>query len=297
MTRVAPRVLTVHPEVVPGRGGTTILIRGTGFTPSTVITVGGVRALVRLVRNSGAVYAITPRGVGTEIVRAVTSVGTSAANPGSVVHYANRVLVIGDSLGIDLAWGFTPTVDARDHLAVVDEAVGSSGLVRSDFYNWPAHLRSDLAATHPDVVVVLLGTNDQQVLGTSRGIANPGTPAWDKVYAARVRQLGTIIRRARVSLVWVSLPRMGPRAWLDPKFVARLVALDRSAVATIGQSVFVNSWLVFSTARGAYTPYVETAPHVWALGHAQDDIHLTPAGAAVIDAKALEGLRMLLTRR
>jgi hypothetical protein len=292
-----PRVLSVHPHAVDGRGGTTILVLGSGYVRGTVITVGGRPGRVRSVRNAGALYAAAPRGIGTEVVRAVTPDGASARNARSVLRYDNRVLVVGDSMGIDLGWGFSAALDAHDGLSVTDDAVGSSGLVRTDYYDWPSHLRDDLTRAHADVVVTLFGTNDEQAFATPNGVVEPGTAAWDRIYAARVRQIAGVVRRAGATLVWVGLPRMGPRSSLSQPFVAHLVKLDRSVVATLRGATFVNAWPVFTTASGAYTPYVQLAPHVWVLGHSGDATHLTPAGATVIVARAMKVLRRYLTRR
>jgi len=277
-------------------GGSTILVLGRGFTRRTTITVGGRRARVLAVRNPRAVIAVVPRGIGTEVVRAVTQGGTSVRNPRSLVHYANRVLVVGDSVGIDLGWGFTPALDLQEDLTMTDDAVGSSGLVRTDFYSWPEHLRTDIALTRPDVVMTLFGTNDEQAISTSTGIVEPGTPAWNRLYAARVREVAEIVHHAGATLVWIGLPRMGPQSSLSQQFVSSLVRLDGAVIASVRRATFVDSWLVFTTARGTYTPYVELSPHDWALGHSGDGTHLTPEGASVIDAKAFEDLRVLLTR-
>jgi lysophospholipase L1-like esterase len=296
-TTTVPRVLAVHPGTIHGRGGTTLLVLGRSFTTATSITVGGRHARVLSVRNPHAVYAVAPRGIGTEVVRAVTSGGTSTANARSVLHFDTRVLVVGDSLGIDLGWGFTPSLDVLQRLSVTDDAVGSSGLVRPDFYDWSAHLRADIRDTHPDVVVTMFGTNDQQAIRTSKGLFEPGTVPWDRAYGARIRQIAAIVHHARATLVWVGLPRMGPGTDLNPQFVAHLDALDRSVVAKLSRAMFIDSWLVFTTASGAYTPYVEVAPRVWAIGHAPDGTHLTPAGATVIDDTVVQSLRSRLTRR
>ncbi len=296
-TASPPRVLGVHPDVVRGRGGGRILVVGRSFAAGVRVTVGGRTARLLKVRNPDALFAIVPPGLGTEVVRVTGAGGTSADNADSVVHYATRVLVVGDSLGIDLGWGFTPALDAQSHLTVIDDAVGSSGLVRNDFYDWPAHLRADLAATRPDVVVTLFGTNDQQSFSTPGGVVEIGTAAWSRLYASRVREIATIVRRAGATLAWVGLPRMGPQSVLGSQFVARLVALDRSAVEKLPRATFVDAWLVFTTPDGAYTPYVQVAPHVWALGHAPDDTHLTTSGAAVIDQRAVAALFELLTGR
>jgi Protein of unknown function (DUF459) len=293
----APRVLGVHPDMVRGRGGGRILVTGRTFAAGVHVTVGGRTARLLKVRNPDALFALVPPGLGTEVVRVTGAGGTSADNASSVVHYANRVLVVGDSLGIDLGWGFTPALDSQSHLTVIDDAVGSSGLVRNDFYDWPAHLRADVAATHPDVVVTMFGTNDQQSFSTPNGVVEIGTTGWSRLYAARVREIATIVRRAGATLVWVGLPRMGPQSVLGTQFVTHLVALDRSTVTKLPRATFVDAWQVFTTPAGAYTPYVKVAPHDWQPGHAPDDTHLTPSGAAVIDARAVADLWQLLTGR
>jgi lysophospholipase L1-like esterase len=295
--RPVPRVLGVRPDVLRGRGGIKVIVRGHGFSPQTRVTVGGRRARVLAVRTSSELVAIAPAGIGTEIVRATTGAGTSAANARAVLHYRTRVLVVGDSLGIDLGWGFTAALDARDTLTVIDDAVGSSGLVRNDFYDWPRHLRVDMAAARPDVVVTLFGTNDQQALATASGLAEPGTAAWDRAYAARVRAIAAIVHARGAWLDWVGLPRMGPGASMSASFVAGLVGLDRRTVGRLRAASFVDAWRRFTNAAGAYTPYVEVAPGIWELGHAPDGTHLTAAGAAVLDADALNLVRRALGPR
>jgi hypothetical protein len=293
--KAAPRVLGVHPLNVPGRGGTRILVTGRGFTAGTVVTVGGRRAHNIDVRNPDAVYATVPRGIGTVIVRAVTANGTSVPNARSQLRYHSDVLVVGDSLGIDLGWGYTVAVDAQEHVAMSDDAVGSTGLVRPDYYNWPAHLRADIAQTNPSIVEALFGTNDDQTIVTSKGTYAPGTAAWNSVYAARVRQIAAIVRQSGAVLVWVGLPRMGPQTDLDTHVVSDLISLDRSVIEKLPGAIFIDTWSTFTNSKGGYTPYVEVAPGVWELGHAPDGTHLTTAGATVIDAKVISVLRRSFT--
>jgi hypothetical protein len=293
--KAAPRVLGVHPLNVPGSGGTRILVTGTGFTAGTVVTVGGRTAHDITVRNPDAVYATVPRGIGTVIVRAVTPNGTSVPNGRSQLRYHSTVLVVGDSLGIDLGWGFTAAVDAQEHLAMVDDAVGSTGLVRPDYYNWPAHLRADITQTHPEIVEALFGTNDDQALVTSKGTYEPGTAEWNKVYASRVRQIAAIVRQAGALLVWVGLPRMGPQTDLNTQVVSDLISLDRSVITKLPGTIFIDTWPIFTNSKGGYTPYVEVTPGDWVLGHAPDGTHLTAAGATVIDAKVINELRRSFT--
>lgn len=294
---VKPRVLGVRPGVLPGRGGVKIVVTGSGFTKGTRVTVGGAAARVVAVRSDKRLVAVAPRGVGIEIVRAITPGGTSIATPASRVRFNTRVLVVGDSLGIDLGWGFTSTLDRRyDLTTMVDDAVGSTGLVRSDYYDWPTHLRADIAKVRPDVVVTLFGTNDQQAFTTKGGDVEPNSGPWNRLYSAKIREVASIVRAAGATLVWVGLPRMGPQSVLSVAYVRDVIKLDQTVVAHLPDAVFVPTWPLFTTSRGAYTPYVETSPHVWQLGHAEDGTHLTPAGAQVIDLTSVTALWESLTR-
>ena len=45
----------------------------------------------------------------------------------------------------------------------------SSGLARPDFFDWPAHLRRQLPAVDPDIVVVTFGGNDAQGMALADG--------------------------------------------------------------------------------------------------------------------------------
>lgn len=293
-SHVVPHVAAVKPSVVRGRGGARLVLTGSGFDATTTVTVGGHTANVVSRVGSHELIAIAPAGFGAELVRAIDDGRASAAARGAMLHYATSILIVGDSLGIDLGWGFGPSLTTTDDLAFVDDSVGSSGLVRSDFYDWPAHLRAEIAKVHPDVVMTLFGTNDEQAIVTGGTIAEPLTPTWDARYAQRVRAIWSLVRASGATLLWVGLPRMGPGSVLSPTFVEGLIRLDRRTLSTERRTVFVDVWGLFTGAHGAYDPYVEVAPHVYELGHAPDGTHLTTAGATAIDEAAMAALARVL---
>ena len=79
-----------------------------------------------------------------------------------------RVLIVGDSLGIDL--GGPLQYDLAD-TGVVNAALDareSTGLTRPDYFNWPAELASDLKTAHPQVVVVMIGRQRRAGLPRAR---------------------------------------------------------------------------------------------------------------------------------
>ena len=93
----------------------------------------------------------------------------SAADPA-------RVLVVGDSD----AGTFGPYLEELlDDTGVAETTVDykvSSGLARPDFFDWPAHLRPELPAVDPDIVVVTFGGNDAQGLAAGRRLVPQRRP-------------------------------------------------------------------------------------------------------------------------
>jgi lysophospholipase L1-like esterase len=292
--RTVPTVRAVKPATGPSRGGTRVLVQGTGFGAGSRMLVGHHPARVVEIKNPDALYGIIPPGFGMQDVRVVTSNGASVPRASVQFHYRSRVLVIGDSLGIDLDWGFTPTLPDGHYLSVIDDAVGSTGLVRSDFYNWPKKLKDEMRSVHPTVVVALFGANDQQPITTKHGLAAVGTRAWAVAYEARVRQLVRIVVSAGAAIAWVGMPRMGPRADVSQRFVNQVNAIDEAALRAIAMGRFVSIAKLFTTASGSYTPYVRLG-RALALGRQPDEVHLTPSGASAIDTLVIGTLFRMAT--
>ena len=66
---------------------------------------------------------------------------TEAADKNRTSQASHYVLVVGDSLADQLAQGLADAfVVERPEVAIVKKTRGSSGLVRADFYDWPAQL-------------------------------------------------------------------------------------------------------------------------------------------------------------
>jgi len=82
----------------------------------------------------------------------------------------------------------------------------SSGLARPDFHDWPKATKRILRSFKPDLVVVHLGTNDNQGIRKGKGWIRSGKPAWEAEYAKRVAHMFDLIAgpdRGR-PIVWVT---------------------------------------------------------------------------------------------
>ena len=117
---------------------------------------------------------------------------------------ADRVMVVGDFFSRALARGLAEAHAEDPDLLVIDASNGSSGLVRDDFYNWPAALEPIVDAQSPDVILVLIGGNDRQTIRS--GGYELGTDAWRAAYVERVAQFADALRATGRPILWVGLP-------------------------------------------------------------------------------------------
>lgn len=76
-----PRVTSVVPDVGPSTGGTSVTIRGSGFTKSSAVDFGSTPAESVTVTNSRSITATSPSGSGTVDVTVTTVKGTSVITP------------------------------------------------------------------------------------------------------------------------------------------------------------------------------------------------------------------------
>ena len=113
----------------------------------------------------------------------------AAANRGEApaVEADFFVVVMGDTLGDMLAEGLEETFEDIPEIGVLHKSKESSGLVRTDFYDWLKTAQGIANGTRkPDVAVMMLGSNDHQPLEDGAQAVEPFSPRWREIYTARV---------------------------------------------------------------------------------------------------------------
>ncbi len=155
----------------------------------------------------------------------------------------------------------------------------STGLSASWYYNWPAHLKTELRDYRPNLVVIMFGANDEQALAVG-GVSQPfGSPKWRIAYVARVRQIDRMVTKAGAYAFWVGLPIAAPKSYSQG---LRALNAIYSKVATSTPGVtFQPMWRLLATKSGHYrggakVNNVESALRV------SDGIHFTSTGELVI---------------
>ena len=206
----------------------------------------------------------------------------TAANP-------LRVLILGDSLGIDMGGPLQNDLANTGVVQATLDARESTGLTRPDYFNWPAELSSDLGTTRPQVVVVMIGANDPQDF--------PGPPdvpytssQWNVLYAQRVSTFMKLAQSAGAIVVWVGMPPM-QNTQLSAK-MSDIDAVDQQQAALLKPPVaFISTWTLLGTSQGTYTPFITNGAGQVVNVRTPDGIHLTPAGGEVISQTVLNYLR------
>lgn len=200
------------------------------------------------------------------------------------------VVEIGDSLGADLGWGLAREVPVGSGLDLVQLDRSSTGLANSAFYDWPAQLRVALQRYRPQLVLVLLGGNDQQGLTANGAPVQFPTPAWQRAYLERARRIVDLSTASGASLLWVGLPVMQDQSFSAG--AALLNGLYRQAVRSQPRAAFLPTWSLFAGPGGEFRPVALVNGSEMALRQ-PDGIHFSFAGEDVLATyviRALAGL-------
>ncbi|HMF06382.1 MAG TPA: SGNH family hydrolase [Methylocella sp.] len=187
------------------------------------------------------------------------------------------VAVLGDSLAQMLAQGLTEAFDNRPEVAILRKAKEDSGLVRDDFYDWTKAAADLLASGEKiDFAVMLVGSNDRQVLHDANGTYEPRTPEWQTAYAQRIEAIATQFRDKKIPLLWVGLPIMK-----NENLSVDAMAFNEfyRAYAEKAGASYLDIWEDFADESGQYTAVGPDINGQIVRLRSADGIHFTKAGA------------------
>jgi len=208
---------------------------------------------------------------------------------------AASVLLVGDSLSIDLGQQLETVFAGRPGVRFAHLGKVSSGLATPSFFDWNAHLTAQVKAHHPDVVFIMVGANDNKNLPTGHGRhAAFGTPAWDQAYAARLTRLYDIIRadNSRAKVFFLGVPVMADAAF-DAETV-RINAVLADTAKRLPDSAFVRTRDVLADANGGFAAQGKTPDGRLVRLRARDGVHVTTAGSQLLAARCLAALSGLI---
>jgi uncharacterized protein len=199
-----------------------------------------------------------------------------------------RVVVVGDSLaaglGVYLEREFRPALVRLSRQGRI-----STGLSRLDYFDWLTAMRQIENGFRPDLVVVMVGDNDNQNLQTPDGkvVADIGSFEWPRAYQDRVDEFTRIAVDGGAHVAWVGLPIVQRKErWA---VMQRQNAIFERVVDAAPNATYVDTWERFATRDGQYTPFY------WQDGNAElirasDGFHFTPGGYELIAQSVIDTL-------
>jgi hypothetical protein len=202
------------------------------------------------------------------------------------------VLVIGDSIGIDLGQPLVADLSATAVATATLDGRIDTGLSRPDYFNWPAELAVDLANDRPQLVIVMMGANDPQSLVGPAGSTAFGTPEWSAGYAQRVSALIGEAKAAGAHVLWVGMPPMA-RPDLDTSMQV-LDGVVKGQVNADPGATYLASTDVLGDGNGNYTAYLPDSSGAEVNIRTPDGIHLSPGGGERLSQAVLATLRTKL---
>ena len=196
-----------------------------------------------------------------------------------------RVAVIGDSL----SQGLGPAIERWMKPSVVRVlSLGrqSTGLSREDYFNWEAGMRQIVEEFRPDLVFVLLGSNDAQAQISRDGTAIPvGSIRWLEGYRERTANLLREATRAGTRVVWVGIPIVEERRHWD--FYRRVNEIYRDTASADPFGTYLDAWTPFEGRDGGYTAFVRNDPGDLVEVRTSDGVHFTQTGYSLLAKMAI----------
>ena len=201
----------------------------------------------------------------------------SSAAPEKPVEASFFVAVLGDTLGQLLSGGLGEAFEDKPEIAVRNLGKESSGLVRTDYYDWPKAARDIAAGTNKiDVAIIMIGSNDRQAITDGAASHEALSTRWRELYAQRVDAVIAAFKEKNIPLVWVGLPVMKSERFSAD--MAQLNGIYRERAAR-GGVAYVDVFEVFGDEHNQYEAYGPDVNGQIVKLRAADGVHFTGAGA------------------
>jgi hypothetical protein len=194
-----------------------------------------------------------------------------------------RIVIVGDSLSQGIGY-------AADSLfkpfwtEVYKQGQISSGLARPDYFNWPDRMQTIVDRANPDLVLVMLGENDNQGLLYPDGSLEQdiGTVEWAAHYQERVERFAEIASSGGAHVVWIGLPNEPDKGRWD--FIQKQDAIYQATADALPNVSYFDTWDAFAAADGGYSAFYRDGSKVREV-RAPDGVHFNSDGYMLVTEK------------
>jgi hypothetical protein len=197
-----------------------------------------------------------------------------------------RVWVAGDSLAQVPGDALERVGGALDVVGV--ESRLSTGLARTDLYNWFTRIQQVPKSLKPKVAVFSFGADDAHDYMGGAHVGPFGSPSWIAEYRRRVDGVTRELSAQGIYTVWLGLPIPdGPGFKKSFSVMNRILA--SAAKAHPKESTYVDTWDMFDDFHGRYTAYLRVHGKL-TLMRLPDGVHYTEAAGDLIAAQVVKQL-------
>ena len=187
------------------------------------------------------------------------------------------ILILGDSMQESSGSRTIGFLDTGNKVAGCVDIHYSTGLVRDDYFDWPAHVGTHMAQRDPEAVVFMVGGNDGQDMSVNGTRYAAGSAQWRDEYQRRaVRVMRTLSGGGRRSVYYLGMPPARSDR-LSRIYTALNQALVGAAKQVPGVR-YLDTWSLFSV-NGAYCDSCPDESGTVRRMRGSDGIHLSIEGA------------------
>jgi uncharacterized protein len=196
-----------------------------------------------------------------------------------------RVLVVGDSLGLDFGDSVQNKLDAGGIIHTQVDGRVATGLTRPDSFDWSAELQSDLTQFRPELVIAMFGGNDDQDAIVGGRFIPFLSQAWGEIYGSRVASFADAVHASGAHLLWAGLPVM--RSAVKTQRLQIVMAVTRAVLAGRDSTMFVDETATLADGAGHYAYALTDAAGQLVVVREPDGVHFSPAGADWLADRAI----------
>ncbi|MHC1741791.1 MAG: DUF459 domain-containing protein [Syntrophobacteraceae bacterium] len=203
------------------------------------------------------------------------------------------LLVVGDSLSISLGEQLEQYfAKYSDRIEFQRMGKVSSGLARPDFFDWEQNLQELVSVWHPNIVLIMIGTNDNKPLKRDQRTFSFGSEAWRREYRSRLQRLYEICRSQNpsVRMFWVGAPIMR-----DSTLAHELRLINRTIESwcrALPACEYVSTWSTLADKDGKFIEFFEDGETGKSVSiRTKDGVHLAPHGSHLLAKTALNAIQ------
>ncbi len=190
-----------------------------------------------------------------------------------------RLVVIGDSVGANLADGLRWTFRRGRNVKVRKQTKAGTGFVRTDVYNWQRVIRRLARRRKADIIVMLIGGNDRQDMRVRGRRHERFSKSWRIEYVKRLETAARMLRKSGAAVYWVGLPNVRSRRM--SRDYTRFNA-DYERVSQRYGLKYIDIRHLFVTRNGGYSDYGKNLDGRRVRLRDRDGIHMSNSGSKLL---------------